>query len=1091
MRKSILTLMSIVALFVTSCVQADVDGVQTIGDEAVVSLNVATAASSSRTIADGEKATKLQYAVYDENWNHIYTAEAVTLVDRKATLELSLLTGSTYNFAFWADADKGYYTPDFPNKKVSVSYTGAEANDENRDAFYGILTVEVKGTTQASVDLKRPFAQVNFGTSDLDRAEALGFDVNDYTTKFTVSTYETLNFVDGSVEDAVEVTFAAKAPQTETATLTAGGKNYTWIAMNYVLCPEADTSLSVCTMEATDGTKNFKVEYPMAPARRNWKTNLVGTLFTDSTKVEVEVTPGTGGDNTEVVVKATVTTAQELKDALEGDANLIELGNDIDLNDLLASVRSVADPTFVVKKQLTLNLNNYKLSATSKNTGKNYNMFDVNGGDLTISNGSIECKHEGENMGWNNSTNIFNVTAGGVLTLKDVTAKNLGGSDMAFVAHLNNWGEVTLNVESSTLESTYIAVRAFNSGYDMNNVTIKNSTLKGKYCFWVHNYKAAGDSAGTDETLNVDIYGNGNTFEYTGMAPVLYGFNEPIYEVAVKNATELNAAIEAGYQVALDGDVVLENGVTIANGKNVVLKLYNNTLSAVDNSTGSYGLITNKGNLSIVGPGKLQLSATNNRAWNAYSSVISNTVGGNLVLDGGVVIEHLGGTDMAYGIDNLTNGKGTSAVTTVKEATVKSTYRAIRQFLNGVEATNELYVKAGAVVEGTNKSIWMQDPSKNANTGKLVVEAGAQLKGNVYLYVCEGSTEWPVEVSIASAALVDGSTVLNGNVPAGYQVVEENGVWTVIEPTSVSNAAELESALKAGGNILLANDIALSAPIQIDGKTFSLNGNGHKIGQDSAYPLEGTSTTALLHPIGCTATIENVLFDGLKGDGPIRTVDTKLALNNVTVTNCERTATGSTAQGLFRLHGESTVTNCTLKNNVCPMGISLNWDGENNLPQAVTGCVFENNTCHATAVVYYVKGAGATINGNKFVGNIVTVTSGSNAATLYMGFTENNVITNNLFQNNTVNAGTSKRVAGGIMIGYAATITGNAFIGNTVNGENAKGNDVCASVYYTDIDLSGNYWGGSAPVENENYFVEYPDNHSVIINDYLTENPIK
>ena len=339
--------------------------------------------------------------------------------------------------------------------------------------------------------------------------------------------------------------------------------------------------------------------------------------------------------------------------------------------------------------------------------------------------------------------------------------------------------------------------------------------------------------------------------------------------------------------------------------------------------------------------------------------------------------------------------------------------------------------------------------------------------------------------------MVDGSTVLNGNVPAGYQVVEENGVWTVIEVAYVSTAAELESALKAGGNISLANDIALSAPIQIDGKTFSLNGNGHKIGQDSAYPLEGTTTTALLHPIGCTATIENVLFDGLKGDGPIRTVDTKLALNNVTVTNCERTATDITAQGLFRLHGESTVTNCTLKNNVCPMGISLNWDGDNDLPQAVTGCVFEKNTCHATAVVYYVKGSMVKVCDNKFIDNTITVTGSSNAATLYLGFTENNVVTGNLFQNNTVNAGTSKRVAGGIMIGYAATITGNAFIGNTVNGENAKGNDVCASVYYTDIDLSGNYWGGSAPVENENYFVEYPDNNSVIINDYLTANPIK
>ena len=128
-------------------------------------------------------------------------------------------------------------------------------------------------------------------------------------------------------------------------------------------------------------------------------------------------------------------------------------------------------------------------------------------------------------------------------------------------------------------------------------------------------------------------------------------------------------------------------------------------------------------------------------------------------------------------------------------------------------------------------------------------------------------------------------------------------------------------------------------------------------------------------------------------------------------------------------------------------------------------------------------GAGATIDGNKFIGN--TVNASGNGATVYMGFTENNKITNNIFEKNTVNAGSSKRAAGGLMIGYNAVITGNAFVDNKVIGEKAKGNDVCASVYYTDIDLSGNYWGGSAPVENDNYFVEYPERHKVIINDYL------
>jgi hypothetical protein len=68
--------------------------------------------------------------------------------------------------------------------------------------------------------------------------------------------------------------------------------------------------------------------------------------------------------------------------------------------------------------------------------------------------------------------------------------------------------------------------------------------------------------------------------------------------------------------------------------------------------------------------------------------------------------------------------------------------------------------------------------------------------------------------------------------------------------------------------------------------------------------------------------------------------------------------------------------------------------------------------------------------------------------------------------------------------------TGNAFISNKVTGKNAKGNDVCVSTYYTSIDLSGNYCGGNAPVEDTNYFVQHKSDERVVtINDYLTVNP--
>ena len=218
-------------------------------------------------------------------------------------------------------------------------------------------------------------------------------------------------------------------------------------------------------------------------------------------------------------------------------------------------IRDVVETAGIVvkaDKNIALDLNGKTVSGESSVTGKNYNMIDVRG-ILTVKNGTITAEFKGANMGWNNSTNVFNVTAGGVLNLENVTAKNLGGSDMGFIAHLNNWGEVTLNVENCTLESNYVAVRVFNSGYDMNNVTIKNSTLKGgNYAFWVHNYTVAdfgGDAkktAAQHALLNFDIFNGTNTFIGKNQTPIRLGMTNSLYlnaegECCINTAAELKA----------------------------------------------------------------------------------------------------------------------------------------------------------------------------------------------------------------------------------------------------------------------------------------------------------------------------------------------------------------------------------------------------------------------------------------------------------------------------------------------------------------------------------------------------------------------
>ena len=324
--------------------------------------------------------------------------------------------------------------------------------------------------------------------------------------------------------------------------------------------------------------------------------------------------------------------------------------------------------------------------------------------------------------------------------------------------------------------------------------------------------------------------------------------------------------IEIGEDITLGGTSTYSRAaaadcINIPAGKSVKIDLKGHNITGIDNATGSFGLINLApgSNLSIINSsttegGNITLTAKNNREWNAYSSVISNqratlTVGAN------VVVEHLGGTDMAYGIDNLTNTGAEHAKTTIEGATIKSTYRAIRQFLNSSAegVNNELYVNSGTI-EGENKSIWMQDANEYANPGKLVVTENASLKGDVYLFVAAGSTEWPVEVSIAASALDGESTVLSANVPYDYTVVENDGVWTVQLKDPVAKIGEkgfttLQKAVIAvedGGTITLVANETFTEQNRFDNggwwdgigysgdKSFTIDLNGKTISQNGA-----------------------------------------------------------------------------------------------------------------------------------------------------------------------------------------------------------------------------------------------------------------
>ena len=495
------------------------------GAEATVSINVTTPEMgvATRDFGDGSTAQTLHYAVYNvkgEGNSRTRTYLQDLTVENhpftlSTTIDLQLVTGNTYDVIFWADvnadlnAKKAPYSIDWENGEVSVDYTNVTSNNENYDAFFNWMTIEVNGAQTESIKLYRPFAQLNIGTSDIDEAKKAGFTIAQ--TSVTVPTYETLNLWTKEVADPTTVTFKAAPIPTGEAFPVA---NYDYLAMNYLLLPVNKELVKVTFDFHSDVDEAKSRVYTSVPLQRNWRTNIYGQLMTSEVDVNVAIEPWFDGAHN--VYNVTVD-GVSYSDFAEAAAKAMELDKPIDF---VENVEIDADATITIPegKTLTLNLNGNTLSGVTDDADKNDDgqltsadnevMFDVRG-TMNVNDGIITIKHEGDNLGWNGCTEIFYVGFNGTLNVNDATLENYGGSNMAYAIDMVNATDITVNVENSTIKSSYIPVRVFNnSSTGMNNVTIKNSTLEGtSRAFWVHIYTQADDAKFFQDGKDTD--GNG------------------------------------------------------------------------------------------------------------------------------------------------------------------------------------------------------------------------------------------------------------------------------------------------------------------------------------------------------------------------------------------------------------------------------------------------------------------------------------------------------------------------------------------------------------------------------------------------------
>lgn len=283
-------------LFATSCSNDEVFE-QSNGTEAKVSFVLNTEMASSRVISDGSGATELTYAVFDANGNRVSGLEAKT-VDVESypySVNLELVKGKSYVVAFWAqNPDATAYTLDKEAMTVTVDYAGYN-NDETRDAFFKAEAITVTGDESHSVVLTRPFAQVNVGVSDFDKAAAAGFEVSK-TATVLVNAFTKFDIRSGAVSDEAAVSYSLAAIPAEK--LTVSETEYTWLSMSYILVDQEKSTIDAeFSFVSTNGeTLVFDQGLDAVPVQRNWRTNIIGKLLTGSVEFNVSLDPIYAGD---------------------------------------------------------------------------------------------------------------------------------------------------------------------------------------------------------------------------------------------------------------------------------------------------------------------------------------------------------------------------------------------------------------------------------------------------------------------------------------------------------------------------------------------------------------------------------------------------------------------------------------------------------------------------------------------------------------------------------------------------------------------------------------------------------------------------
>ena len=520
------------------------------------------AVTRAATAGDGTSVNRCIMEIYLNDELYSRQIGAIQPDGLTAGFDIRLVTSQTYKFVFWADhvesvegdaikTDLHYNTADLRNISMQGDYNGS-GKDDTRDAFFASLEKLVTNAFSESVELTRPFGQLNIKTEDLasipdNQKDAFvpvtaGLSFKNLYTGFNAATGDLLG-------ESTAVAYKAAS-----AVADANGN----LTVDYLFAPNTVggqhlVNMTLAVYNAAGGQITTKALNNI-PVQRNYKTNVTGNLLTVDGKVNVMVTPAFSSPAlSEKVIE--VASVNEVAEALKTNTNVVvmeapkeaatislpkyesedvavsitlpETSNDITINyatetgvdsknapkELNITAPSVSK-IIIDASESTVTLNGQSYTAVEATTADNTLIVgkDVTVADLTVKKGNVEIYGTVNNISFTDNggyVTVYSVSttaqlkAAGALVTQKKCRKIVLIADIDLNGSSENLWE-PMNAEYNALKNGETNLEEFDGGNHtirnlyVDNVTNKTNT-KGNYyggLFYVLN--------GTVKDLTID-----------------------------------------------------------------------------------------------------------------------------------------------------------------------------------------------------------------------------------------------------------------------------------------------------------------------------------------------------------------------------------------------------------------------------------------------------------------------------------------------------------------------------------------------------------------------------------------------------------